>query len=296
MHLVIFGGSGFIGIPLTEQLLAKGHSITVICQNRRRAIQAIGQHPQLEVTTIDIFNQRQLATVTQRADIVINCIGKLYEKQAGDFHRYHIDFVQLLLDTISPMQRIIHLSALGVESAQATSIYAKTKATADTLIRNRAKRYHIIQPSVVFGEKDRFFNQFNTLARYLPVLPLIGGGNTLFCPVYVYDIVEAINVLIEQAPPNATYAACGPETTSFRGILRYILNITGRKRFLMPWPFPLANMQAYLMNIVGIYLLTPDQVALLRYDNTNRQQYPNIDTLIPTLHPYKAIVPSYLNK
>lgn len=296
MDLVIFGGSGFIGKPLTEELLTKGHSVTIICQNRKQALERIGQHPHLQINCIDIFNQRQLSTTIQRADVVINCIGKLYEVKSKDFQRYHEDFVALLLDTLSPVQRLIQLSALGVEKAQASSAYAKTKATADTLIRKKAKRYHIIQPSVVFGKEDNFFNQFNTLARYLPALPLIGGGHTLFCPVYVYDVVDAIIALIEQAPANATYAACGPEATSFKNILRYILNVTARKRLLIPLPFMIARIQAYLMNCVGIYLLTPDQVALLQYDNINHQQYPNIDTLIPMVHPYKAIVPSYIKK
>jgi len=296
MHLVIFGGSGFIGKPLTEQLLAKGYSITVICQHRKRAVEAIGRHPKLQINCIDIFNQRQLSTTIQRADVVINCIGKLYESRPGDFQRYHVDFVALLLDTLSPTQRLIHLSALGIEQAQASSQYAKTKVAAETLIQGQVKRYHIIQPSVVFGKEDNFFNQFNNLARYLPALPLIGGGHTLFCPVYVYDVIDAIIVLIERAPANATYAACGPEIASFKSILRYILNITARKRPLIPLPFAIARIQAYLMNKVGIYLLTPDQVALLQYDNTNKQQYPNIDTLIPMMHPYKAIVPSYIKK
>jgi nucleoside-diphosphate-sugar epimerase len=296
MHLVIFGGSGFIGKPLTEQLLAKGYTVTVICQDRKRAVEAIGRHPQLQISCMDIFNQRQLSTVIQRADVVINAIGKLYEESPGDFQRYHVDFVALLLKVLSPMQRLIHLSALGIEQAQASSQYAKTKVAAEMLIREQAKRYHIIQPSVVFGKEDNFFNQFNNLARYLPALPLIGGGHTLFCPVYVYDVVEAIIVLIEQVPTNATYAACGPETASFKKILHYILNITARKRFLIPLPFAVARIQAYLMNGVGIYLLTPDQVALLQYDNTNQAQHPNIDMLIPMMHPYKAIVPSYIKK
>ena len=34
----------------------------------------------------------------------------------------------------------------------------------------------ILRPSIVFGPEDIFFNRFANLARFLPALPLIGGG------------------------------------------------------------------------------------------------------------------------
>ena len=50
----------------------------------------------------------------------------------------------------------------------------------------------IFRPSIIFGPEDQFFNRFANMARYSPVLPLIGGGKTKFQPVYVGDVAEAI--------------------------------------------------------------------------------------------------------
>ena len=49
-----------------------------------------------------------------------------------------------------------------------------------------------LRPSIVFGPEDEFFNRFANMARYSPVLPLIGGGKTKFQPVFVGDVAEAI--------------------------------------------------------------------------------------------------------
>ena len=49
----------------------------------------------------------------------------------------------------------------------------------------------ILRPSVVFGPEDDFFNRFAAMARFSPVLPLIGGGKTRFQPVYVGDVADA---------------------------------------------------------------------------------------------------------
>jgi uncharacterized protein YbjT (DUF2867 family) len=40
----------------------------------------------------------------------------------------------------------------------------------------------------VFGPEDNFFNQFAAMARFSPALPLIGGGHTVFQPVFVGDM------------------------------------------------------------------------------------------------------------
>ena len=50
----------------------------------------------------------------------------------------------------------------------------------------------IVRPSIMFGPEDDFFNKFAAMARLLPALPLIGGGETRFQPVFVGDVAEAI--------------------------------------------------------------------------------------------------------
>ena len=50
----------------------------------------------------------------------------------------------------------------------------------------------ILRPSIIFGPEDGFFNKFAGLARFLPALPLIGGGQTRFQPVFVGDVAAAI--------------------------------------------------------------------------------------------------------
>jgi uncharacterized protein YbjT (DUF2867 family) len=49
-----------------------------------------------------------------------------------------------------------------------------------------------MRPSIIFGPEDGFFNKFAEMARLSPALPLIGGGETKFQPVYVGDVAEAV--------------------------------------------------------------------------------------------------------
>ncbi len=61
----------------------------------------------------------------------------------------------------------------------------------------------IFRPSIDFGPEDSFFNRFANMARYSPVLPLIGGGQTKFQPVYVDDVAEGRGPLRSTAPIDA---------------------------------------------------------------------------------------------
>ena len=100
----------------------------------------------------------------------------------------------------------------------------------------------IVRPSIVFGPEDDFFNRFATMARFAPALPLIGGGKTLFQPVYVGDVADALLRLVEDPATAAkTYELGGPRVLSFRALLELMLHEIGRRRLLLPMPFGLAS-------------------------------------------------------
>ena len=45
-------------------------------------------------------------------------------------------------------------------------------------IQENFKSSVILRPSVCFGNEDKFFNTFASIAQFSPVIPLVGGGKT----------------------------------------------------------------------------------------------------------------------
>lgn len=293
--ILIFGGSGFIGSSLTKLLLKENNQLCIICTNIKKAEETIQKNENLEIKNIDIFDKEELEKLIKDYDIIINLIGKLFESTKGDFKKFHHDFPKLLNTIISPQQHLIHISALGIENSSATSIYAKTKLDGENEIANNCQNYNIIKPSIVFGQKDNFFNQFANMARISPFLPAIGGGKTKFAPIYVEDLNKAILVLIKNSSKrNQIFEAYGPLNSSFKEILTFILKTINKKRLLLPLPFFVAKLQANFLNFFKVFLLTPDQVELLKYDNISQKRHENIDQLIGKLKTYQEITPTYL--
>ena len=125
--ILIFGGSGFIGSSLTNALYKKGYKICVVCRDKGKALDKIGDINSMQVKTIDIFNDNSVRNLVKNYDIIINLIGKLFEAQKDDFSKFHHKFPEFLSNITSDKQLLIHVSALGIEESCKTSIYSQTK-------------------------------------------------------------------------------------------------------------------------------------------------------------------------
>jgi NADH dehydrogenase len=125
-----------------------------------------------------------------------------------------------------------------------------------------------MRPSIVFGPEDHFFNRFAAMARLSPMLPLIGGGRTKFQPVFAGDVGEAIARAVDgRARKGATYELGGPEVLTFRQCMQLMLEITGRRRLLLPIPWSIARIMGRVGELMPGQPLTRDQVRMLRFDN-----------------------------
>ena len=153
----------------------------------------------------------------------------------------------------------------------------------------------ILRPSIIVGPEDGFFNRFAAMARILPALPLIGGGDTKFQPVYVGDVARAIVASLEKNDTaGKTFEIGGPKTYSFEGLLRYMLDVIGRKRMLVDLPFSVAAIQARIMELLPEPPLTRDQLELLKSDNVVGDEALTLDDLGIAPTPIETVVPSYL--
>jgi len=120
----------------------------------------------------------------------------------------------------------------------------------------------------MFGPEDDFFNKFGAMAQMLPALPLLGGGHTKFQPAFVGDVAEAIARAVDgEAKAGTTYELGGPEVRTFKELMEFVLDITERRRFLIPLPFGLAKFKAAFLQLMPTPLLTRDQVEQLKADN-----------------------------
>jgi len=270
--VTVFGGSGFVGRHVVRALARRGYRIRVAVRRPDLAghLQPLGGVGQIVAIQANLRNRDSVDRAVQGADHVVNCVGILFESGRNTFDAVQ-DFGAYAVAEAARAAGagLTHISAIGAD-VESQSVYASSKGRAEAAIRKVLPDAVILRPSIVFGPEDGFFNKFAEMARFSPALPLIGGGETKFQPVYVGDVAEAVARSVDgDLTGGTTYELGGPRAMSFKEVLEEILEITQRKRALLPLPWGIASLIGKIATFVPFIdpPLTDDQVELLRADN-----------------------------
>ena len=298
-NCLIFGASGQIGRHLIRKLTKNNYKVTAVTRNLHQkgyVLKTQANAGYIDIVELNIFNENKLKDLISRADICINLIGILYEKNKGNsFENIHTIFPSLISKICKEynVQQFIQLSALGIDDA-VDSNYAKSKLEGEKNIKNNFKHATILRPSVVYSVDDNFTTNFMTLLNRLFVFPLYYNGDTKFMPIYCSDLTEIIYQVISKNIISKTIECVGPETISLKDILKRLLKLTEKKRLLIPLPLFLAKLSAIFFQLLPNPLLTLDQLKLLRYNNVASGKYKtNFDIGIPSVNRFDVEVEKY---
>ena len=298
-NCLIFGGSGQIGRNLIRKLSKNNFRVTVVTRNihqKSYIIKTQANVGYIDIVESNIFDENKIRNLFQKAEICINLIGILYEDKKGNtFKNIHTIFPSLLarLSKQYNLKHFIHLSALGINEA-IDSDYAKSKLEGEREIVKNFPLATILRPSVVYSVDDNFTTNFMTLLNRLPVFPLYYNGKTKFAPIHCSDLTDTIHHIISKNIYSKIIECIGPEIISFKDILQRLLNLIGKKRILLPFPLPLAEISARIFELFPNPLLTKDQLKLLKYDNISSGKYKtNKDIGIPSLRKFDEEVKKY---
>ncbi len=226
--VTIFGATGFLGKYLVKDLAEHGFTIKVAARAPEKAyfLKPLGEVGQIVPIFCNYSDANSIHDVVEGSDYVVNCVGILSERgKRSRFKKIHIDLAAMIAKVCSDerVSKFIHISALGCDKG--SSKYAKTKLEGEKAVAANYPDVTILRPSVMFGEDDNFINKFAELARYVPFIPLVGGGKTKFQPVFVGDVAEAITKIIadkSEKHEGRIYELAGYEVYDLKGIYEKI--------------------------------------------------------------------------
>jgi len=300
--VTVFGGSGFVGAQVVRALAKRGWRVRVAVRRPGLAydLKPLGDVGQIQTVRCDIADEAAVADALRGASAAVNLVGILYETPGRKFQAVHVDGSRRIAEACAAagIDRLVQVSAIGA-NPDSDAAYARSKAEAEMAVRNVKPDAVVIRPSIVFGAGDDFLNRFAALAQMAPALPLIGGGQTKFQPVYVGDVAEAIaRAVVRVDAAGRTFELGGPAVMTFEAVLKLILRETNRSRVLIPLPFFVARMigsLAQLTALVGIApVLTADQVEMLKTDTVVSPDAEGLEALDIQPTGIDAIAPAYL--
>jgi len=295
-NILILGGSGFIGSHLAERLIRDGHCLRVPTRRRERAKHLLVL-PTIDVVEANVHDPAELRALLQGMDVVINLVGVLHDgrgKPYGPgFAAAHVELPRKLVEACraTGVRRLLHMSALKA-APDAPSAYLRSKGDGEAVIvgARGTLQTTIFRPSVVFGPEDNFLNLFARLQRRLPVV-VLGSPDARFQPVYVGDVAEAfVRSLRTGESHGRAYDLVGPKVYTLREIVRYVGEVSGYPRPILPLAPRAAYLQAMMLEFAPGKLLTRDNYYSMTVDSVSDAPLPfDIDATA-----MEAVAPRYL--
>jgi NADH dehydrogenase len=299
--VTIYGGSGFVGRYIVRRMAQEGWRVRVAVRRPNEAIfvKPYGVVGQVEPVLCNIRDDASVAAVMQGADVVVNCVGVLAESGKNTFRAVQAEGPERIARIAAQqgISRMVHVSAIGADE-NSGSEYARTKAAGESAVLRHMPDAMILRPSIIFGPEDEFFNRFAGMGG--PVLPVV-GANTRFQPVYVDDVAKAAVLGVTGRAPGGIYELGGPDVSTFRELMRQMLDIIRRRRAIVNIPFWAARLMALgfrVANVLSLGLIpqpiTGDQVANLANDNVVADGAKGFEALGITPISLESVLPDYL--
>jgi len=271
--ILITGATGYIGRHLVARLVTQGERPRCLVRDINRAKRLLPAD-KVELVQGTTTSPDSLGTAVQGVDTIIHAAFLTADRKQSTGNEYEKTNVQGTANLIkvakkAGVKRIIEIGGLGTKPDKPGS-YMQGRYLAEKMLKESGLDWTIIQPSVLFGKNASFIKGLVDLIRTSPVVPLIGGGKTMFQPIYVEDVVTVlIKVLQDPAgTTNRTYTIGGPAYYSFTQIIDVLLKTMHKQRIKVPAPTPLVGVGAAVMEaVLPKPPLTKAAMTLFSFDN-----------------------------
>jgi NADH dehydrogenase len=242
LHAVT-GAFGYSGKYIAQRLLDKGQPVITLTNSLHRANTFDGQVPAYPFN----FDQPdQLAASLRGVSVLYNTYWVRFNYKTFT----HADAVSHTLTLFKAakqagVERIVHVSITNPSETSPLE-YFKGKAELEKALSESGITYAILRPTVLFGKEDILVNNIAWAIRRLPVFGVFGDGEYKIQPIYVDDLAELAVEQGEQSE-NKIIQAIGPETFTYRGLVKSIGQIIGKHRPVVSVPPSLGYMVGRLI-------------------------------------------------
>jgi len=291
-NICIIGGTGFVGTAMVSRLVREGHHVKIFSRRPERC-RHLSLLPDVKIVNVDYFASKVLERQFDGFDLVINLVGILNPQGKESFSKVHVDLSQRIAEAAEAVKvkRLLHMSALN--AGNQASEYLRSKGKAQDIVHAiKGVNVTSFSPSVIFGPKDNFINQFATLIS-LPGATPLPGAQAKFAPIYIGDVVDAfVNSIDNPATFGKNYPLCGPKAYSLQEIVEYTAKVLGQKIMLLPLGWGLSSMMARVMDKIPGSPMSMDNFRSMKVDSVcNEAMAPELGV---QPHSLESTVPFYL--
>lgn len=257
LHMVT-GAFGYSGRYITARLLAAGHRVRTLTNSPQRA-NPFGDA--IEVRPFAFDQPARLTESLRGAAVLYNTYWVRFTH--GDFsHAGAVDNTLKLFSAAKTagVRRVVHVSITN-PSEDSPLPYFAGKARLERALQESGIPHSILRPAVLFGTEDILINNIAWCLRRFPFFATFGDGQYRLQPIYVDDLAQ---LAVEQGrtADNRIIDAIGPETFTYRELVRQIGEIIGKPRSILSAPPMLGLAAGWLLGkLTGDVVITREEIT-----------------------------------
>ena len=260
---VVTGAFGYSGQYIARRLLDSGVEVRTLTHSPDRP-NPFGDKVKVDPFHFDDFDI--LVQSLRGASVLYNTYWVRFNHK--DFK--HADAVRNTLTLFraareAGVRRVVHVSITN-PSEDSPLEYFSGKARLERALIESGISYAILRPAVIFGREDILINNIAWALRRLPIFGVFGDGNYRIQPIYVNDLAR---LAVEQGEgcENTIIDAIGPETFTYRELVKRIGEIIGKRRPVVSVPPWLGYwVGAIIGRLVGDVTITREEIKGLMAD------------------------------
>ena len=280
MKVAVFGGTGFVGQYVIDELLKQSHEVKALVRfGSEFKLESISK---IESVFGDISNSETIEETLSDCDAAIYLIGLIREfpSKGITFENLHFQSAKRVIHAVEKagINRFVLMSANGVKPNGTP--YQTSKWLAEQVLKESTLDWTIFRPSLIFGDpkgKIEFCTQLRDDMLSLPIpAPLFhkgmipkNAGEFEMSPIHVINVATFfVNTLLRDSTMGQTIELGGPENFTWKQLIKQISTGSGKTKWTMPAPvFPI-KMAAGILDRFSFFPIAKDQLTMLLEGNT----------------------------
>lgn len=262
--ITVVGGTGVIGAGIVRALRAAGQDVAVVTHNPQRAGQPGFRYG-------DMRRPETLPAAVVGADVVVQSANfrnyPIENRRRGDtFMAYDGVGTEELVAAAraAGARRYVFISGAGTREDSGRP-YFDALWRGQQAVLSSGMEAVCLGPTLVYGPEDRGLNRLLQAARWLPVVPALGGGQ-VHQPVFIDDLADIAARACALGAAQGAFDVGGPERMTLLAMERRLLAAAGLRRPIARVPVGLARFGAAFLEPLPGPPLTRSAVDFLSDD------------------------------
>jgi nucleoside-diphosphate-sugar epimerase len=275
MHVMITGGTGFVGFHTAQALMGAGHTVSLLVRSVDKMLQLYGDDCELSYTRGDICDAGKVRQALAGCDAVIHAAAMVSTKASDAEKVYNTNFegTKTVIGAAlkAGVESVIHVSSVTAlydpkshlldgdsPPGAASNAYGRSKVASEKYVRGlqkKGKRIYITYPATIIGPDDPGMTEAMVgMQGYLMAfVPLMPSGNQY---IDVRDVAEAHLRLLERQPEPGNYTL-GGHYLPWAELGRVLDEVTGRRLLKLPLHGGLMRLTGRFVDYLNPYVSFP---------------------------------------